>query len=239
VIPTVSDRAREIYEHGLMRGANPRAFVVIGDCGSIPEQFLGYYENPRSYDLGPYEELQEVIDHFYGSFGREREAVHVGMTAPGLLVTFWTDVDLCLPNETPVECTIRRNRPSIAFIGMGTNHGDLSIYDHERYLRTAIDYLIENGIVPIISTKADNLEGDFSINEMLVNMADELDIPLWNFYRAVSDIPGGGLLEDGFHLTYTNFDFSNPSQLQTGYGVRNLTALQALDAVWRGLTEED
>jgi len=38
-------------------------------------------------------------------------------------------------------------------------------------------------------------------------------------------------------MTYTAPLYNTPAALQTGHSVQNLTALMALDAVWRSATE--
>ncbi len=47
IIPTVSDRAREIYQTGLLMGNDPRHYSVAGDCQSIPEVFMGVFDGDR------------------------------------------------------------------------------------------------------------------------------------------------------------------------------------------------
>ena len=83
---------------------------------------------------------------------------------------------------------------------------------------------------------ADNLEGDYKINKIIASLADEYDVPLWNFWRAVQDLPNHGLQGDGAHLTFGVNQFDNPEAMKTAWTIRNLTALQALDAVWQGVT---
>jgi hypothetical protein len=62
---------------------------------------------------------------------------------------------------------------------------------------------------------------------------------LWNFWAAVQPLPSHGLLKDGFHLTHgNNYFFDDPKTIKTGVSVRNLTALQAIDAVWRILSNQ-
>ncbi len=61
-------------------------------------------------------------------------------------------------------------------------------------------------------------------------------MPLWNFWAAVQPLPERGLHPDGFHLTWERPFFDQPTTLQNAWPVRNLTALQSIDAVWRGLT---
>jgi hypothetical protein len=99
-----------------------------------------------------------------------------------------------------------------------------------------IETVIEAGAVPILATKADNVEGDHQINAAIARLAYEYDIPLWNFWRAVQPLPNHGLLEDGFHLTGSIY-FNGPQNLKFGWPMRNLTALQTIDAVWRQLND--
>jgi hypothetical protein len=90
-----------------------------------------------------------------------------------------------------------------------------------------------------LSTKADNLEGDHGINSTIAQLAHEYEVPLWNFWLAVQPLNRGGLSEDGFHLTYAGNFFDDPKRMRSGWPWRNLTALQALDAVWRIVTSPD
>ena len=93
---------------------------------------------------------------------------------------------------------------------------------------------MEAGVLPILGTKADNLEGDGSVNRTLHALALEYEIPLWNFWAAVQDLPRAGLDDDQAHLTFGYNHFDDPLAMQNAWPVRNLTALQVLDAVWRG-----
>jgi hypothetical protein len=44
------------------------------------------------------------------------------------------------------------------------------------------------------------------------------------------------LTVDGFHLTQARDFFDDPGRMRAGWPWRNLTALQAIDAVWHGVT---
>ena len=56
-------------------------------------------------------------------------------------------------------------------------------------------------------------------------------------YEDIQSLPGNGLSEDAFHLTFARNFFDDPVRMQHSWPVRNLTALQAIDAVYQGLQE--
>jgi len=106
----------------------------------------------------------------------------------------------------------------------------------EPELRQIVEHLLEKGVIPILSTKADDLEGDNRINRIIVDVAADYHTPLWNFWQAVQPLPNHGLQDDMQHLTFAGPDFGNDSVMLAAWPWRNLTALQALDAVWRSVT---
>ncbi len=240
VIPEVSDTAREIYALGLKRGNNPKSFSIVGDCQSVMVWFLGFFEQPDQYSLGDeYAYLQETIDNFKGSFYRERYAVEPGMTVSAALSPLWADPEACYPYETPIACEYRHYLPSIVIISIERKADTMVLEDYEMYLREIIEYFIDNDVVPILSTKADNIEGDWSINALIVDLAQEYDVPLWNFWRAVQHLPNHGMQPDERHITFARPYFDDPEAMQHAWPYRNLTALQSIDAVWRAVREED
>jgi len=226
---------RATYELGQELGNNPHAFSKIGDCNSEPPFFLVKFDE-GAYDLGPYRYLQPAIDHFAGSFARKSAAVWTGNHAWAVLDPTWANPAMCLAGETPIACEFRVNRPSIVLIRLGTNESSTPDL-FETHLRQIIEFSLEHGTIPVLGTKADRLEGSDAINERIRALADEYEIPLWDFSRAADNIPGRGLRPDGFHMTYTAPLYNTPAALQTGHSVQNLTALMALDAVWRSATE--
>ena len=231
VIPTLSATALAIYQRGLAMGNNPHAFSKIGDCQSVVPYFLAAFDYGL-YNLGPYASLQPAIDNFAGSWARDSVTSNRGFNVASVFVPVWADPKLCLSNETPLECEFRINRPSLAIITMETWWGgDPSGY--ESYLRGIIEFSIAHGTVPILGTKADNIEGNGAINQVIVKLAKEYDVPLWNFWAAVQPLPDHGLINDGFHLTWARNYFDQPAIMQNAWPWRNLTALQAIDAVWR------
>ena len=105
-----------------------------------------------------------------------------------------------------------------------------SVERYEEYMRRIIEYSIDHGAVPILSTKADNVEGDHSINLATARLAYEYDLPLWNFWLAAQALSNRGLdaeRNDGFHLS------------KQAWNERSYTALQTLDTLWRSANAKD
>ena len=236
VVPqTVSQRVHEIYAAGQKLGNQPNVFSLIGDCDATPTWFLGDFDlGPKYYNLGPYSDLQNEIDYFKGSFLRQSLAVHRGFVAASVLTPFWADPKQCKKGETPLSCELRINKPAFAFILLGTND-----YNHrevfEPNMRKILDVLIANGVVPILGTKADNMEGDYTLNASIAKLAYEYELPLWNFWAVTQPLPAHGLDTDLTHLTWAANDFSDPARMQSAWPWRNLTALQTLDVVWNAV----
>lgn len=236
IIPTVSETAKAIYQHGLELGNNPRAFSKVGDCQNVTSFFLAVFDKPDEYTLGSFSDLQKTIDQFSGSFSRESASVDNGYNVASVLSPLWANPKVCSADETPDDCEYRLNTPSFVIISMETWWSGRPASDYEAYLRQIVEFWIGKGVVPILATKADNLEGDGSINASIAKVAQDYDVPLWNFWLAAQTLPAHGLTDDNFHLTFARNFFDDPARLEMGWPVRNLTALEALDAVWRGVT---
>ncbi|HZW02372.1 MAG TPA: hypothetical protein VFF68_00480, partial [Anaerolineaceae bacterium] len=226
----VSDFARQVYQKGLEMGNDPRHFSKIGDCQAIREVLMGVYDKPGQYRLPedqPY--LADTIEHFAGSFNRDGQGVKGGFNAAAVLSPLWADPQACQPGETPMACEYRTYRPSIVIISLEVWWDGRTPDRYVEYMRRIIDFYLEKGVVPVLSTKADNVEGDHAINLATAQLAYEYDLPLWNWWRVAQALPNRGLdpgRPDGFHISY---DAWTP---------RGRTALQSLDAVWRMLNDQ-
>lgn len=237
VVPVVSPHMKEVYQQGLVMGNDPHAFSKVGDCQNILLYYLGIYDAPGSYRLGAYTNLQPTIDYYAGSFGRQSQAVRGGFNVASVLAPFWADRSYCSQNENPLACEFRLHQPSVAIISMETWWSGKPASEYAGYLRQIVEFSLAHGTVPILATKADNFEGDNSINAAIVQVAVDYDVPLWNFWRAVQPLPDHGLSRDGFHLTFAQPYFDDPVRMQSAWPVRNLTALEALDAVRVAVTK--
>lgn len=234
----VSDAMREVYRRGLALGNDPQHFSVIGDCQNVSSYFLSVFDKPGEYSLGEqYAYLQPTIDYYQGSFSRVSVAVKGGFNAAAVISPLRADPKVCNPNESPLDCELRLWRPSVVIVSMETWWSHKPAQEYEKYMRRVLDRILETGAVPILATKADNLEGDHAINAVIAQLAYEYDIPLWNFWAAVQPLPDHGLSPDGFHLTFARNFFDDPLRMKSAWPWRNLTALQTLDVVRKGLTQ--
>jgi len=238
LLPVVSDRARQIYKQGLEMGNIPTHFSKVGDCQNIRQYFLGMFDTPGTYGLGRDNEyLIPTITYFAGSWVRLSEAVRTGFNVASVLTPINANPKTCQPGETPLECEFRAWKPAYVIISMETWTKDRPTDAYEGYMRKIIDFAISKGTVPILATKADNIEGDYSINLTIARLAAEYDIPLWNFFRASYPLKDNGLEHDKFHLTNAPNFFDNEQYMKAAWPWRNLTALQALDKVRKAVTK--
>lgn len=236
VIPAVSPTARELYRRGQESGNDPGAFSKIGDGEISAAWFLTAFDlGTEYYDLGPYGDLQPAIDQFEGSFERIGIAARRGFNTQKILDPSQSASDLCEAGESPLLCEVHLHRPAFAILSLGTNQ----IWQPDEFeagMIQILELLLSKNVLPILSTKGDNLEGDHQINRTIACLARQYDVPLWNFWSAIQPLPDHGLQPDREHLTYGITDFDDERAMQSAWTIRNLTALQALDAVWRGVT---
>ena len=99
------------------------------------------------------------------------------------------------------------------------------------YMRKILDALLARGVVPILSTKADNREGDNRLNLETAQLAIEYNIPLWNFWPVTDDLPDRGLYTKEIDRQLGDIYLTDEALTRHRY-----SALQALDAVWRAAT---
>ena len=238
IIPVVTEAARILYQQGLAQGNNSQVFSKIGDGEISTEWFLTAFEpGTEHYDLGVYQNLKTTIENFQGSFERRSIAARRGFDTTLILDSSVADPAFCNAGESPLDCELRIHNPSIAILSLGTNQVHRP-EEFEAGLRQIIDVLISRKVLPILSTKGDNLEGDHRINRTIACLAQEYEIPLWNFWAAVQPLPNHGLQPDLEHLTYSGInDFDDSHAMQYAWAVRNLTALQVLDEVWKSINQ--
>lgn len=220
IVPAISENALEIYQRYLGDSADPEAFSIVGDCLSLPERLFqkvggSYFSLPAEMEY-----LQSTVEQFRSVWTRQPVTVVSGFVAASVFSSYFADPIRCSSAETPLNCEFRTNNPSIVFISIGTDQKPGTEADFEYYMREIIEYSIDKGVLPIISTKADPTEEDFPLNYITAKLAYEYDIPLWNFWATVQHLPNTGLNpRTGIHLTAEANE------------IRRLSALEVLHAV--------
>ncbi len=221
VLPTLTDNARNIFRKGVEEfGTDPHVFSKIGDCQSHPNVFLGIYDMGYEGLLADEDlYLQDAINYFQGSFSIESLAVHDGMSVSSVLTTTWADPAVCEPNENALDCELRLHNPSIMFINLGTNWiSGLEMDVYYDYLSEIVEILIERGVLPILSSKADNVEGGNRINQVTAQVARDYDIPFFNFWKSAQGLNNHGLAQDNpIYLSVSAWNWRNYQALKLLY----------------------
>lgn len=236
-----TDRMRAIVQAGLAQGNNPNAFALVGDSNTATTLFFDAFDR-GAYNLGEYGYLEDTIRHFHGSFRMNSAAAIIGINTTRMLQPGRAKSEQCSPAESPLDCEYRLKRPSVALILIGTN--DRSIWqDFERNYRPLIENTLARGIVPVLITKGDDIEITYGappgyMNGVIERLSQEYGVPLLDLKQAIAQfgLPNGGMQADGYHYNFPpdgrTADFTG-DRLRYGFTLRNLTALQALDAVRR------
>ena len=230
IIPDITNNALAIYDNGVLQEVNTKSFSKIGDCQNIKEAFLGIYDMNGRYFLRNDElEWQVTINNFSGFFNRDGEAIEQGLNVAAALSPLHANPDVCQPSESPLDCELRIANPSFAFISFERWWPSETPPDvYEKYLRTVVQKTIDHGTIPILVTKADNIEGNHKINQIIANLAFEFDIPLYNWWKAAQILPHRGMdpdRNDGFHISTESWD------------TRSYYGLETLDSLWKGLKD--
>ena len=230
-IPSLNPWLYEIYQVGQLLGNNNNAFSKVGDCQNIPAAFLGIYDTADRYFLNDSStHLQSTIDKFSGSWGRDNISLDGGFNFPAIFSPLRSDPDICLPGENPLACEIRVQKPIFIIISLEYVYTGRTSDNYENYLRDAVDYVLSQGVIPILATKADTVEGDHSINLATAQVAYDYSLPMWNFWTVAQTLPDKGInwerSDTGFYITYE------------AWSARSFSALRVLDGLWTQLVDE-
>jgi hypothetical protein len=246
-ISNITPRCKEILAAGAALGNQPNVFSKVGDSITANPWFLAPI-GLGQYDLREHTGLQPLIDYFSGpvgggddSFARASLAAHGNWRAASVLDPANNQSAFCWPNEMPLVCEYRAARPALALIMLGTNDVTYTpLANYENIMRQIIEISIQRGVIPVVSTipYLDRAGADVdAYNRVIKSLAAEQQVPLWDYYAAMKSLPNHGLAGDGVHPSLSTSeaaaDFTAGNLGQFGATVRNLTALQALDTVWR------
>lgn len=215
IVPNVSPTAMQIIEKGLALGNNAKAFSKVGDCQSVPGVFLGVYATDKWTLPEEHQSASAAIEHFQGSFRKENETAKNGYAVSSVLNPTFSDPKHCQSKETPLDCELRLRRPIVVFVVMGTSWWPEISKNFEKRLRQIVDVLIQQGSLPILVTKPDNVEGDETINLAIAQVAYDYDLPLINIWKAFEPLPAHGLRPDGIYMSSKSWNTRNLYALVT------------------------
>ncbi|MDX2163587.1 MAG: SH3 domain-containing protein [bacterium] len=247
VVGNVGSTSRQIFERGQGMGNRRDVFSKVGDSLTVAT-FVLYPIGWGSYNLGAFQHLQNAVGFFSSTNAREGNSfANVSLAADN----GWTTRDIldpgrarggvCQAGETPLECEYRVVRPSVALILIGTNDvSALGVEEYRANLQRITQISIDRGVIPVLSTIPNRAGFDVSaFNQAVIATAQGSGVPLWDYWSAMQLLPNTGLSPDGVHPSYpseTDFGLAanfTGDYLQYGYVMRNLTALEVLDAVYR------
>lgn len=194
VDPELSPRTRKIIAAAIN---NPdldlQTFSKVGDCQMTSGTFLGGFANGKYVVPDGY---GDTVHWFSDSMTGESITAANGLGINSVLnpiFGFSAGYQQCGKSETPLDCELRTQRPAFVLIAMGTNWKPAGEVSFENHLRVVVERVLETGALPILATKADNIEGDWKLNQAIAQVAYDYDLPLVNVWSSVQDLPNHGL----------------------------------------------
>lgn len=239
----VPPRAKALLRQAAQAGRDPRMFTIAGDSNSTWQRGIGRIA-AGIYDFGPREHLRGVVARFDPSFARVSKAVGGGYRAADMADLELAAATGCLPGEGVFACELRESNASVVFIQLGT--GDKFTWrEFEANLRAMIDLALVQSAVPVLVTKADDMESiqggaSFNfINDTLRALAAEYQLPLVDFHAASRDLatapnpelPKRPFTQFGLHDEW-GYYFHLTDE---GFALKVLGQLHMLDALTRGV----
>lgn len=203
------DSARAIYNRGLSLGRNPAVFMKVGESNIAGTVFLCNFQwgNYALGDDNAY--LSEIVDYFNqtGSFCRYNVSAEPGFSTSSLFDPTFSPSAACDPNETPIDCEMRRSQAMYAFVYIGIGDQKFTTAEGFRvnYVRL-VRTLKRNGVIPILATypMADFFNEDGkppAFNKVIREVAGAERVPLIDVRAATFNFDNRGTGPDGYHLS--------------------------------------
>jgi uncharacterized protein YraI len=235
----VINNARAIYQRGQAMGNNPNSLIKIGESNTAGTVYMCTFHY-GNYDLGPYADLEPIVERFNStdSFCHYDYTARTGFATANLLDDQWAIESECQAGETPLECGNRIYNPSYALIYLGI--ADMGFYTEDQFrdnLMTLLDYLIDNGVIPILTTypMADTFNDGKPqyFNAIIRDVAATENLPLMDVRSVLHEYANRGTGPDGYHLSVRDPNVTNftGDELEYGRTMRELLTLQMLQAL--------
>ncbi len=234
--------SRAIYAHGQSLGNHANAIIRIGDSNSVGMAFLCPFQY-GNYDLAGHTYLLDTIAFFSqsGSLCVNDVTTRNGFSSFSMLDPLSADPGLCAAGETPLDCALRRRRPSVAIIYLGLNDmSSLTRTEFSSFLSQVVSQLSNHGTIPVLNTFPISNElaaaglYDPGFNSIIRQVAAQYQVPLLDLQQMAANFPNQGTGPDGYHLSFEQYDFislADPAVTTYGRNLRELRTLQMLDAI--------
>lgn len=248
----------EIYAEGQARGNRDGVFIKVGDSNSTSGDYLRPFGmRSGGCDYGLYTDLLDTVAFFsaeapYPTFPNSFDVSNVtaqnGLNTFGIFDPFWaSSADYCRAGENPLECEYRVLQPAVALTMIGLmDLEQIPVETYERNLDRLISWLVERGVIPVLSTfpvlndypeaGARSLWGkSVELNTAMLNVADAYGVPLVNLWAAFQTLPDYGIGPDRTHIRHelgAFCDFTG-AEARVGGTLRNYFMLTALDILRR------
>ncbi|MEO8397239.1 MAG: SH3 domain-containing protein, partial [Chloroflexota bacterium] len=216
-----AERVLWIFQRGRDFGLLPRVFTTIGDSNTTNGDFL--QPIGMGFDVycnwGAYGYLQAAVDYFSvapseadaNSFTHIRNTITArkGFNSSAVLDPFWATSGACYPGESPLLCEYRTIKPSVVVImlgGIDVADLKLSTAGYNANMRNIVQTSIQQGIIPVLTTfvvlpdRGDIYERSLEFNMMLLDIANDEQVPLINLWAAAQTLPEDGIGPDHTHL---------------------------------------
>jgi PKD repeat protein len=187
-----------VYNNGQNAGLSSSAFGVVGDQTAADPNFLRTIFNldPNMSNIG---ELQATIDRFNTTGSFTRSSVGVGtITAQDLLNI--TSNPACNGAETLLQCEMRLSTGSIVIVSIGYQDAvnNLDNGSFEAQINQIVQQALASNVIPVLMTiqpstnpTVNDKIDDF--NEIILNVANNSNVPVINTWRALNELPNQGL----------------------------------------------
>ncbi|MBN2303024.1 MAG: hypothetical protein JXQ72_01015 [Anaerolineae bacterium] len=246
--PDMAASLAQLFQSGVTNFGNQAgAFAKVGDDSMDIPNFMMPFAEGGSYDLGSFGTLQSVIDA-YRAVPVRPDGTTTSLNADSAAAGPNYGLDTlsgpapagppcdAVPGGTMIGCEFMVTRPGIALIGFTAPN---VVYMQPDQFRSLLQSLVAEsmstyGVIPVLATipsgNGYSTEQLSPYNQVIVEVASQsgvAGIPLWNLWRAMQERgvtdPNGVAPQGAGNLTDAALSF--------GANVRNLTALQTLQAV--------
>jgi hypothetical protein len=259
VIPVINQSMKSylqsIFQSGQSQGERANVFAKVGDSNSFNPTFLdglglATFNPSDPAEVGQNTNLASIVNYFRqtsvdpqhdNSFNHTSAATYGGWTTLSLLTPGMRGVQPWMfgpAKATPLDVEIRQTRPAIALVMIGTcevGQQDPSLF--QTNLTLVARDLLSQGVIPVLSTVPEDhlvfpnlpaLTAEY--NQIIANVAENLNVPLWNLWVGLNPLPSQGISADLVHLgaSPNGAQLLDNANIVFGMNYRNLTSVQVL-----------